>query len=256
MGGNTTHSSTLASSMETYSHDRVERPKKQQKINSRVAYISASSFSPSPYDMISFGNPNLIETTKPQSSSEEYYGVIPTHESNANGNMNLQAISSQEYCYDTLSFAPKEDAKRVKNSFANFTIQQTDKASILEDAVKYLKELQERVQKLEELAANRTIESVIITPEFKPYTDEGTRSSNYYMKGQLPEIEARILNEEVLLRVHCDNQNGISRKIVNEIEKLHLVVVSSNVIPFGGTTLYITLIAQVNSLLPHVTYSN
>lgn len=71
----------------------------------------------------------------------------------------------------------------------------------------------------------------------------------------LPEIEAKVIERErsVLIRVHCENVNnsnvvnngeGILPILLSEMPKLHLIVVTTNVVPFGNDT-DITLIAQV-----------
>lgn len=64
----------------------------------------------------------------------------------------------------------------------------------------------------------------------------------------LPEIEARVLNKDVLIRIHCEKHKGISCNLANilgEIEKHHLTVVNSSVMPLGSFTIDITVVAQV-----------
>lgn len=124
-----------------------------------------------------------------------------------------------------------------------------DKASVLGDAIKYLKELQERVKYLEEQTKKRTVESVVFVKKSQLSADDDTSSCDENFDGRsdetLPEIEARISEKDVLIRIHCEKHKGVIVKILSEIEKLHLSVVNSSVLPFGNSTLAVTVMAQV-----------
>lgn len=118
-----------------------------------------------------------------------------------------------------------------------------DKASVLGDAIKYLKQLQERVKILEEQANKKTIESVVFVNKTQ-LSDEGDNPNGAFNEA-LPEIEARFCDKSVLIRVHCEKRKGVFEKIVAEIEKLHLTVINSSVMTFGSSVLDVTIIAQV-----------
>ncbi|KAF4402120.1 hypothetical protein G4B88_017632 [Cannabis sativa] len=149
-----------------------------------------------------------------------------------------------------------------------------DKASVLGDAIVYVKQLQERVNILEEQSKSRTVESVVFKKSqvsISSSTDEQNQdssSSDQNFEGRsnndqdynhnnnndnnqtltlLPEIEARVYEKDVLIRIHCENHKGIVVKILSEIEKLdhHLSVVNTSVMPFGNCTLDITILAQM-----------
>jgi hypothetical protein len=125
-----------------------------------------------------------------------------------------------------------------------------DKASVLGDGIKYLKELQERVKYLEEQTKKRTVEAVVFVKKSQLSADDDTSSCDENFDGRrsdeaLPEIEARISEKDVLIRIHCEKHKGVIVKILSEIEKLHLSVVNSSVLPFGNSTLAVTVIAQV-----------
>lgn len=126
-----------------------------------------------------------------------------------------------------------------------------DKASVLGDAIKYVKDLQERVNMLEEQTKKRTVESVVFVKKSQLIsTDDDTSSSNESSDSRsdealLPEIEARVSEKDVLIRIHCEKQKGFMGKILSEIEKLHLSVINTSVLPFGNSTFDITVIAQV-----------
>lgn len=129
-----------------------------------------------------------------------------------------------------------------------------DKASVLGDAIKYVKELQERVKTLEEQTKKRTVESVVFVKKSQlvlPAEDD-TSSSNESPDADrpeeavLPEIEARVSDKDLLIRIHCEKQKGHVSKILSEVEKLQLSVLNTSALPFGNSTLDVTIVAQVN----------
>lgn len=127
---------------------------------------------------------------------------------------------------------------------------QTDKASILGDAIKFVKQLQERVKTLEEETAKKTMESVVFVKKSQIY-DEDNLSSSYenvdsHSTESLPEIEVRVYDQNILIRIHCNKQKGLLVKTLAEIEKFQLSVINTNVMPFSSSALDITVIAQVN----------
>lgn len=128
-----------------------------------------------------------------------------------------------------------------------------DKASVLGDAIKYLKQLQERVTTLEEQTKKKNMESVVFVKKTQLFADGDNSSSDKNSSSDpldepLPEIEARFCEKNVLIRIHCEKKKGLLEKSVTEIEKLHLTVINSSVMTFGSSVLDITIIAQVASL--------
>lgn len=124
-----------------------------------------------------------------------------------------------------------------------------DKASVLADAIKYLKQLQEKVKTLEEQTRKKTIESVVFVKKSQLFADSDDFSSDQNFSGPfdepLPEIEARFCDKSVLIRIHCEKRKGLPEKIMSQIEKCHLTVINSNVMTFGSSALDITIVAQV-----------
>lgn len=59
------------------------------------------------------------------------------------------------------------------------------------------------------------------------------------------DVEARVSDKNVLIRIQCEKQEGIMVKMMMEIEKLHLSMVNSSVVPFGRSILDITIIAEM-----------
>ncbi|MED6174457.1 hypothetical protein PIB30_118914 [Stylosanthes scabra] len=125
-------------------------------------------------------------------------------------------------------------------------LKKMDKASVLGDAIKYLKQLQEKVKTLEEQVAEKTVESAVFVKRSIVFADDDGFSSDGNSDQQIPEIEARISGKDVLIRVHCDKHSGRVPKIMNEIENYDLTVQSSSFLPFGNNSLDITIVAQMN----------
>ncbi|GLT46865.1 hypothetical protein SLA2020_205940 [Shorea laevis] len=124
------------------------------------------------------------------------------------------------------------------------SLKKADKTSILGDAIKHVKQLQERVKILEEKVAEKIVESAVLVKKTQIYADEES-SSCQPNHSSLAEIEARVSDKDVLIRIHCKKNKGFLVNLLHQIEKLNLSVVSSNVLPFGRSTLDITIVAQM-----------
>lgn len=76
------------------------------------------------------------------------------------------------------------------------------------------------------------------------YTDDDTFSSESCRC--LPEIQVKGWDRDVMIRIQCEKIKGFCiTRVLNEVEKLHLSVVNTNVLPFGNSLLDITIVAQV-----------
>ncbi|CAI0405419.1 unnamed protein product [Linum tenue] len=132
-------------------------------------------------------------------------------------------------------------------------LKKMDKASVLGDAIKYVKHLQEKIKQLEEQTKKRTVESVVLVKRYHlPADDDSNSSSNDDDDSKsnvekAPEIEARASERDVMIRIHCEKQPGVLAKVLTEVESLHLSIVNSSVMPFGNSTLDITIVAQVTN---------
>ncbi|CAM8959819.1 unnamed protein product [Rhodiola kirilowii] len=104
-------------------------------------------------------------------------------------------------------------------------LKKADKASVLADAIKYIKQLQERAKILEDQTKSKTVESVVLMKRSKLVIIDGKNKPSSFsnetsIQGglgddqELPEIEARVCNKDVLIRVHCDNKKGVIEKIL------------------------------------------
>ncbi|KAL5716189.1 hypothetical protein ACHQM5_017914 [Ranunculus cassubicifolius] len=116
-------------------------------------------------------------------------------------------------------------------------LKKMDKTSVLAACMQHVKHLQTRVQELEEQTSKKTIESAVFVKKFQVSSDTdscstGQSSSNFSIE-QLPEIEARMSDRNVLMRIYCEKRRGAMAQILLETEKLNLNVMSSSVLPFG-----------------------
>ena len=111
-----------------------------------------------------------------------------------------------------------------------------------------MKQLQERVKMLEEQTTKKMVESVVTVKKYQLSDDETSLSyhdSDSSSNQPLLEIEARVSNKDVLIRIHCQKEKGFAVKILGEAEKLHLTVINSSFTPFGDYIMDITIVAQV-----------
>jgi len=141
-----------------------------------------------------------------------------------------------------------------------------DKASVLGEAARYMKHLQERVRILEEnKLKQQNAKSVVLKRTYlsmddiedEEYNEDANSSSSSLNQDRkwshlfreegatLPDIQIKVMNQEMLLIIHCEKQQGLLGKILNEMETLHLCATNSNSMPFGNHDLIITLTAQV-----------
>ncbi|KAL9237674.1 hypothetical protein vseg_012195 [Gypsophila vaccaria] len=61
----------------------------------------------------------------------------------------------------------------------------------------------------------------------------------------LPQVEVKVSNKTLLIRLHCENKKGILPKIFSEVENYDLTVVNSSVMVFGTSALDITIVAEI-----------
>ncbi|RZS11028.1 hypothetical protein BHM03_00042305 [Ensete ventricosum] len=114
----------------------------------------------------------------------------------------------------------------------------------------YVKELEARVKALEDQNVKRTVESVVLVKKSQPSAadDDGSSSDESFdaqpSQKPFPEIEAKVSGKTVLVRIHCENRKGVIVKILSEIESINLTVTNTNVMPFLGSSINITVTAQ------------
>ncbi|KEH30289.1 putative transcription factor bHLH family [Medicago truncatula] len=123
-------------------------------------------------------------------------------------------------------------------------LKKMDKLSVLVDTIKYMKELKNRLEVVEEQNKKKNKSST------KPClcSDEDSSSCDDSVEcvvGSPFQVEARVLGKQMLIRIQCQEHKGLLVKIMVEIQRYQLFVVNSSVLPFGESTLDITIIAQL-----------
>ncbi|KAJ8545948.1 hypothetical protein K7X08_018531 [Anisodus acutangulus] len=120
-----------------------------------------------------------------------------------------------------------------------------NKASVLGDAIQYIKQLEEQVKSLEEKTTKCSEDPVVAGKRPRLISS----SSDEIM----PDIEVRSSDGNILIRIYCKKQTGIVKEIFNEVDNLHLSIISCSVMPFGYNTSHITIIAQMDHKLTSMT---
>ncbi|KAK7386332.1 hypothetical protein VNO78_26492 [Psophocarpus tetragonolobus] len=259
------------------------RPTKQPKtVSTWSAYgtdmMAPKASSSSSSKIISFENSNASSVTSQHLYNLDAAAKVkkPKIETGYGENLDFAAAASQS-AYDNNSFLDyyKREKKAATTATRNPTqaqdhvvaerkrreklsqrfialsaivpgLKKMDKATVLEDAIKYVKKLQERIKTLEEEAVDKTVESAVFVKRSVVFAGDDSSSPSENSDQSLPEIEARIYGNEVLIRIHCHKHSGKAAAILRELEKHHLIVQSSSFLPFGTDTIDITIVAQMN----------
>ncbi|XP_047050772.1 transcription factor bHLH19-like [Lolium rigidum] len=134
-------------------------------------------------------------------------------------------------------------------------LKKMDKATILTEALRHVKELQERVKSLEAAARTSNAAHAVVLSKKASVVALGAttmgaprsaRSFSLPARSALPEIEAKLSENNVMVRIHCENGKGLVVRVLAEAEELHLRIVNSNVMPFTASTVIITIMAKVH----------
>ncbi|KAK7382811.1 hypothetical protein VNO80_01901 [Phaseolus coccineus] len=124
-------------------------------------------------------------------------------------------------------------------------LKKTDKAYILREAMIYMKQLEERVIELENQNKRKNTDSRILIKKYSQVSSREEETKSHISTPPLPQVEARVLEKEVLIGIHCHKQKDIVLKIMALLQNHHLSLASSSVLPFGTSTLKVTIIAQM-----------
>nr|GMC57595.1 transcription factor bHLH25-like [Ipomoea batatas] len=129
-------------------------------------------------------------------------------------------------------------------------LKKSDKASVLEEAIRYVKELQENVKHLEQARNTRSEKTVVkrrkvISLAGDDLWEQGQDCSDVDDDKTAPEIEVMFSEKSVLIRVHSQERIPSLPTFLREIESLQLTILNSSAMPFGKTATDITLVAQM-----------
>lgn len=268
-------SSSIDSSHANAAMAADERSKKMTKTQSwdSFATLQKTILPPtvSSPSILSFGRPD-----SPDDSSELYKNLVMATVSSEKGKDNslkrsYQAIATaqgkkkasaaasrpsshnQEHIMAERKRREKLSQRFIALSAIVPDLKKMDKASVLGDAIKYLKTLQEKVKSLEDHVAKTTVKSAILIKKSQLSTAATNDDSDISSSGEstadggqsLPEIEVKLSDKTVLIKLHCECKKGILVRALSEIEKLHLGVVSISALPFAASSLDITVMAQI-----------
>ncbi|KAG6529894.1 hypothetical protein ZIOFF_012111 [Zingiber officinale] len=257
------------------SESHTERPMKQLKSSSwSSCTTTADQNSASAPRILSFGDPD-----SPVCRSSFYGSMVKKVEEAAEGSVSINIGSKTSSAAKRMSgqnhehiMAERKRREKLSQRFIELSaivpgLKKMDKASVLGDAIKYLKQLQDKVVNLEDQVAKRSIESAVLVKKTQLLVDgdgddddddddDDTSSSDGNSEEDqrrlssggslLPEIEARICNKSVLIKIQCENRKGVVVQALSEIEKLHLSVMNTSVMPFTSNSLDITVAAQAS----------
>ncbi|KAF8728880.1 hypothetical protein HU200_018175 [Digitaria exilis] len=156
------------------------------------------------------------------------------------------STSPAAYAHEHI-IAERKRREKISQRFVELSavipgLKKMDKATILSDATRYVKELQEKLSAREAAGGGviiRRSSSGGNVPALSPLGASSTGTK------PLPEIEAQLCVDKVMVRVLCHNGKGVVAKVLAEVEDLHLRIVDANAIPSPLCTLNITITAKV-----------
>ncbi|KAJ1271120.1 hypothetical protein BS78_06G104600 [Paspalum vaginatum] len=167
-----------------------------------------------------------------------------------------QSVGSM-YAQDHI-IAERKRREKINQRFIELStvipgLKKMDKATILSDATRYVKELQEKLKALQDSSHDdRRIESWVLVKKPCIAVPDGDSSPSRTSPGTppaakkpLPDIEARFLEKSVMVKIHCEDGKGVAVRVLTELEALHLSFIHTNVMTFSAATLIITITAKV-----------
>ncbi|TVU47831.1 hypothetical protein EJB05_07442 [Eragrostis curvula] len=131
----------------------------------------------------------------------------------------------------------------------------TDKISILGSTIEYVKQLEEKVNSLEEQSAPRTSEPTVFERKCRISSDNdaswpnGSTSSGA-ISGYMPTIEASIHGDTVLLKICCRERRGVLVMIFSEVENHGLSIINTSALPYTDSCLSVTITAKARPSCP------
>lgn len=251
---------TSFSSASTYSSNQIQNVGHSRDVPIRTEHKNAQ-MKPSPpsnSQIISFQNSDLYPNM-----SQQYPG---TYELQDGENMKMKRSGGGGGTFSRTTLhgpehviAERKRREKLSQRFIALSsiipgLTKLDKASVLGDTIKYLKQLEEREKILEEEVAMRTVESAIFAKKPSLQRGDGVicfpsdeKSYDPPIDQQLPEVKARVLGKNVLIKVQCEKHEGCIKEVMKQMEDMNLTTLNIGVLTFGSSLLDITIVAQIEN---------
>ncbi|KAJ1428964.1 Myc-type, basic helix-loop-helix [Sesbania bispinosa] len=199
-----------------------DNPTNSSPANTTQFYGFECAFNPKQNEMVSLslpqlGNPHLSTQTPKGSSKNQNFETKTSH-----------SKRSPAHAQDHI-MAERKRREKLSQSFIALAalvpgLKKMDKASVLADAIKYVKELKERLAVLEEQSKKtKGAESVVVLNKSEVCGDDDSSSCDESIEGNgatksMFQVEARVSGQEMLIRIYCHKHKGIVAKILTEIQ--------------------------------------
>ncbi|KVH92420.1 transcription factor bHLH18-like [Cynara cardunculus var. scolymus] len=262
-GSYTENMSFLDQSFQTQ-QPQIELPSYQEKSSTGI-----SKCSPTPAPTPSPTPDPLVPTTLPSSNTFtiSFGDLDPKNEilqfrDSLAGTTKVPTMARNPVQAQDHVLAERKRREKLNRHFISLSallpnLKKMDKATVLEDASNYIKELQGRLKELEGSPGNikkkNVQESTVISIKRSRLSssDDEYSSSDEMNSGEStnpfkssPEIEVRMSGTSVLVRIQCQKSFSSMVKALNQMQKLGMSIISSSAMPFAKTTLLITIVAQ------------
>ncbi|XP_054782034.1 transcription factor bHLH18-like [Prosopis cineraria] len=256
----TTHQSPLLESIAAVSNDSSASQPKHNSPSSIISGLSTISDKPPPEKHEPENKRASLKRTPPESRNSDPKANQRTRKTRSLSE-SLDHIMSERKRRQELT------EKFIALSATIPGLKKIDKSSVLSEAINYVKKLQERVRELEKQKKKMSTElpSLSSMKKLHHHHHQDTTSSSetmtlgsesdhdddddddecFRMNEALPEVEARVSQKEILIRIHCAKQNIVMLNILAELKSLHFSIISTSVLTFANSALDITIIAEV-----------
>ncbi|XP_039141116.1 transcription factor bHLH25-like [Dioscorea cayenensis subsp. rotundata] len=238
----------------SYSSMALEKPKKMPRTGSWSS-TQAQPPDASPTSILSFGSSDspvnhsnmyeefLIEDVKPK----DLRFLIPkgskrSHEIMVEQGVKKTVAGARPPSYQDHIIAERKRREKLSQRFIALSamipnLKKMDKASVLGDAIRYVKQLQENVKTLEEQVVMKKVESAVLG-QTNPNGDDNSSQVN-------PNIEVKQTEKTILIKIQCENRKGMITKALFEIENLNLSITNTSSMSFPSSSLDITVLANI-----------